>query len=137
MVPNGVAIARPPENSAPPGLVWQAMQSPARARYSPFAITAASSARAAVAPSSMASSTIPRIVTTPISVRLAAARQRHWQRALGQRRRVRRDRPRRYPGRDGGDVGLGQAAGDGLHAVGRDRAPRAIAKRPQLRADVA
>ena len=35
-MPNGVGIARPPANNAPPGLVWQAMQSPARARYSPL-----------------------------------------------------------------------------------------------------
>src|SRR5271157_3609290 len=48
-VPNGVGIGRPPANSAPPGFVWQAMQSPARARYSPLAINAASSARAAAA----------------------------------------------------------------------------------------
>ena len=31
----GVGIALPPANSRPPGLVWHATQSPARARYSP------------------------------------------------------------------------------------------------------
>src|ERR1700676_5186371 len=36
-VPNGVGMARPPANSLPPGAVWQATQSPAWARYSPWA----------------------------------------------------------------------------------------------------
>src|SRR5277367_4889176 len=38
-VPNGVGIGRPPAKSLPSGAVWQAMQSPARARYSPSAIS--------------------------------------------------------------------------------------------------
>jgi alkanesulfonate monooxygenase SsuD/methylene tetrahydromethanopterin reductase-like flavin-dependent oxidoreductase (luciferase family) len=38
-LPNGVGIARPPANSWPPGVVWQATQSPARARYSPLVMT--------------------------------------------------------------------------------------------------
>jgi hypothetical protein len=46
-VPNGVAIGRPPANRAPPGSVWQAMQSPARARYSPLVMMVWSSACAA------------------------------------------------------------------------------------------
>ena len=29
MAPNGVCSARPPANGVPPGVVWQAMQSPA------------------------------------------------------------------------------------------------------------
>src|SRR5271163_1397377 len=41
-VPNGVGIGRPPAKSLPSGAVWQAMQSPARARYCPFAISAES-----------------------------------------------------------------------------------------------
>src|ERR1700761_2388602 len=44
IVPNGVAIGRPPGNCLPPPAVWQAIQSPARARYSPFLISAAWSA---------------------------------------------------------------------------------------------
>src|SRR5260370_36538050 len=48
IVPNGVAIGRPPANKAPPGFVWQAMQSPARARYSPLVTRAWSSASTAV-----------------------------------------------------------------------------------------
>ena len=36
-VPNGVSIARPPAYGAPPRIVWQAMQLPARARYAPRA----------------------------------------------------------------------------------------------------
>src|SRR5271163_3927586 len=41
-VPNGVGIGKPPAKSLPSGAVWQAMQSPARARYSPFATSAES-----------------------------------------------------------------------------------------------
>src|SRR5262249_42182180 len=37
-VPNGVGMGRLPANSLPPGFVWQAMQSPARARYSPLLV---------------------------------------------------------------------------------------------------
>src|SRR4051794_39548430 len=37
-VPNGVGMARPPANVLPSGALWQAMQSPARARYSPLAM---------------------------------------------------------------------------------------------------
>ena len=36
-MPNGVGIALPPAKMLPSGAVWQAMQSPARARYSPRA----------------------------------------------------------------------------------------------------
>ncbi|MGY3649439.1 hypothetical protein ACVWW2_004730 [Bradyrhizobium sp. LM4.3] len=39
MVPNGVGMAWPPANRRPSGAVWQAVQSPARARYSPRAMT--------------------------------------------------------------------------------------------------
>src|SRR6478735_10014044 len=39
MLPKGVGIARPPANSLPLGTVWQAVQSPARARYSPWLMT--------------------------------------------------------------------------------------------------
>src|SRR5882724_2421961 len=35
MAPSGVPILRPPANALPPGIEWQAMQSAARARYSP------------------------------------------------------------------------------------------------------
>src|SRR3954469_5495958 len=34
-VPNGVSIARPPANGAPPIAVWHAMQSPTTTRYAP------------------------------------------------------------------------------------------------------
>ncbi|MNJ67204.1 hypothetical protein D3C77_633560 [compost metagenome] len=34
-VPIGVSIGSPPANGLPPSAVWQATQSPARARYSP------------------------------------------------------------------------------------------------------
>ena len=51
IVPNGVAIGRPPANSLPPRTVWQAIQSPARARYSPcFTSAALSAGVAAIAP---------------------------------------------------------------------------------------
>src|SRR3979490_125980 len=42
MVPIGVAMGRPPAKGVPPLAVWQATQSPARARYSPFLISASS-----------------------------------------------------------------------------------------------
>ncbi len=48
MVPNGDWIGSPPANGAPPSAVWQAMQSAARARYSPR-LTSAASAPAAEA----------------------------------------------------------------------------------------
>src|SRR5260370_41122431 len=41
IVPNGVAIGRPPANCLPPRTVWHAIQSPARARDSPFLTSAA------------------------------------------------------------------------------------------------
>ncbi|CAM8791561.1 hypothetical protein NCM_05191 [Burkholderia pseudomallei] len=41
IVPNGVAIGRPPANGLPPRTVWHAIQSPTRARYSPFLMSAA------------------------------------------------------------------------------------------------
>src|SRR6478735_1696826 len=51
IVPNGVAIGRPPANSLPPRTVWHAIQSPARARYSPCLTSAAlSPGVAAMAP---------------------------------------------------------------------------------------
>mgnify|MGYP002260577869 CR=1 FL=1 len=37
IVPNGVAMPRPPANGAPPRVVWHATQSPSRARYAPRA----------------------------------------------------------------------------------------------------
>src|SRR3984957_871148 len=37
MVPNGSLNGNPPANGCPPGAVWQAAQSAARARYSPRA----------------------------------------------------------------------------------------------------
>src|SRR6201999_2077032 len=40
-VPNGVAMGRPPAKVLPPRTVWQAIQSPARARYSPRLISSA------------------------------------------------------------------------------------------------
>src|SRR4029077_13631610 len=40
MVPNGSLKARPPANGLPPGAVWQAAQSAALVRYSPFATSA-------------------------------------------------------------------------------------------------
>src|SRR3954468_8178230 len=50
IVPNGVFIGSPPAKILPSRAVWQAMQSPARARYSPLAITAASCAKAGNGP---------------------------------------------------------------------------------------
>src|SRR5471032_192229 len=51
MVPNGVSMGRPPANVFPPRTVWQAIQSPARARYSPRLISSVWSAgTAATAP---------------------------------------------------------------------------------------
>src|SRR6185437_7118748 len=49
MAPSGVPILRPPAKALPPGTEWQATQSPARARYSPWLLGAEtlSSARAA------------------------------------------------------------------------------------------
>src|ERR1043166_8486753 len=41
MVPNGVAIARPPALAAPPAVVWHTAQLPSAASCSPFAIVAA------------------------------------------------------------------------------------------------
>ena len=37
-MPNGVGMERLPANNLPSGFVWQAMQSPARARYCPLPI---------------------------------------------------------------------------------------------------
>src|SRR6516162_3601911 len=93
IVPKGVAIARPPANRAPPGFVWQATQSPARARYSPLVTRAWSSACAAVADrraepdnstnAARASSHGSRSIrTAPLSVCFAAAAERHLQCAL-------------------------------------------------------
>ena len=49
-MPNGVFIGRPPANSLPSRAVWQAMQSPARARYSPLRDQSAAFGVAAAAP---------------------------------------------------------------------------------------
>src|SRR5690606_42129846 len=46
-VPMGVSMGRPPANGLPPLAVWQATQSPARARSSPCVTSAGSTASAA------------------------------------------------------------------------------------------
>jgi hypothetical protein len=80
-VPNGVFIGRPPAKVLPSRAVWQAMQSPARARYSPFFNSAASCALACVTPISnnMAAKAgssafkVLGMLRDLLSVRLAAA----------------------------------------------------------------
>ena len=47
--PRSLSIGRPPANGAPPGAVWQAVQSPALATYSPADIAWANTRRAAIA----------------------------------------------------------------------------------------
>src|ERR1700722_17281635 len=137
-VPNGVGIARPPANNASPGLVWQAMQSPARARYSPFAISDWSSARAVARPATSRSSVSvwrSPTVSSP-SVRFAAASERHCQRALWDGRGVGRNGQRCQPGGDRGHIAFGQARSNDLHAVRCGCRTRTVAEGTELRADV-
>src|SRR4051812_14682058 len=146
-VPNGVFIGRPPAKVLPSRAVWQAMQSPARARYSPFASSAGSAgcccATAGAAPTSAdvasAAKSILRVfgICAIPSVRLAAARQRHRQAAAPGKRRVRRRRARRQKVRNRPDVVFGQKAGNDLHAIGGDGGTRAISPGPELAADIA
>src|SRR6185503_5842976 len=120
------------------------MQSPARARYSPFAIRAASWAGAGAAPISSHAARkagsrafkVLGIGTISPSVRLAAADNRHRQAAALGKGRVRWRRPRRQKSRNGLDVVFGQKAGNDLHAVRRRGGPGAITPAAELRADI-
>src|SRR3954469_61151 len=145
-VPNGVGMARPPANRRPSGAVWQAVQSPARARYSPRAmmspVLSLSCAAAAVVNAAMASNLMDRSLidnlkpTSASSVGLATAAE--WQR-IGAFRHggwVRGGRPRRKPGCDGGDVPLGHVTGYELHAIRGFRGASAITPAAELGADV-
>src|SRR5215472_16522206 len=119
------------------------MQSPARARYSPLATMVWSSAYAAAdrparsePATRIGSDSVQRIRTAPLSVWFAAAAERHLQRAFWHGRRVRRNRHRSEPGRDGGDVAFGQAGRDELHAVRFGGRPDAVTKGAELSADI-
>src|ERR1700722_12969666 len=133
-------MARPPAKIRPSGAVWQAMQSPARARYSPRATM---SSRRSCAPADVAS--VSRAMTavgsfTPIlsasSVGLAAATERQRVGTLRHGRRVDGRGTRGEPGGDRGDVGFGETARDVLHAVGRLGGACTVAPRAELGADV-
>src|SRR5689334_3866934 len=119
------------------------MQSPARARYSPFARAAASGVvccAIAVVANKAAASTMTNffrvsgIVTLP-SPRLAAAFKRHRQAPARRKGRVLRRRTR---GKIGGYclyVVFGQQACDDLHAIGRGGRACAVAPATKLRTD--
>src|SRR5882757_1007872 len=120
------------------------MQSPARARYSPFAIRAASCAVAGDAPiashaarkaGSRAFKVLGIGAISP-SVRLAAADKRHRQAAALGKGRIRWRGTRRQKRRNGLDVVFGQKAGNDLHAVRRSGGSGAVAPAAELRADV-
>src|SRR5688500_11314693 len=137
MLPNGVAIARPPAKSLPVGSLWQAVQSPARARYSPRRMTCVPGSVGAGAalpgvpaargfgagpgphvyhatPASTASSTssVRANRAARRMLLLAAAGKRHAHEVAGFRREVRRRLLRGEPRAHGGDIGLGEARGD-------------------------
>src|SRR5471032_2902784 len=150
MVPNGVAIGRPPANCLPPRTVWQAIQSPARARYSPFLIRSAWSAGVAAIAEPLCRLSLPdqrtgtsaaaAATTTaerankdlrfiwwslPALLRFAAARKRSLQRAGRSRHWVLRCLLRGKPRSNGVHVFVGQTRGDGVHAIRRDSVTRA------------
>src|SRR5258708_28720523 len=114
------------------------MQSPARARYSPLAIRAASCAVAGDAPiashaarkaGSRAFKVLGIGAISP-SVRLAAADKRHRQAAALGKGRIRWRGTRRQKSRNGLDVVFGQKAGNDLHAVRRSGGSGALAPPP-------
>src|SRR3954452_14125010 len=120
------------------------MQSPARARYSPFAIRAASCAVAGDAPiashaarkaGSRAFKVLGIGAISP-SVRLAAADNRHRQAAALGQGKISPRWTRRQKSRNGLDVVLRQKAGNDLHAVRRRGGPGAVTPAAELRADV-
>src|SRR5882757_9638473 len=147
-VPNGVSMGRPPAKVLPSRAVWQAIQSPARARYSPFTSSAASGvfccAVAAVAPTNRYAATSAaeilirvRDIGTLPSTRLAAAFKRHRKASARRERGVRRRRAR---GKESGNrlhVVFGEKAGHDLHAVRRGSGTRTIAPAAELSADIA
>src|SRR6185369_2066075 len=120
------------------------MQSPARARYSPFASVAASGvfccAIAVVANSVAANATIDpfrvRGIFTLPSSRLAAAFKRHGQAPARRKGRILRRRTRGKIGGDRLDVVFAQEPRYELHAVGHGGRARAVAPAAKLPADV-
>src|SRR5436309_5720153 len=133
-------MARPPAKIRPSGAVWQAMQSPARARYSPRVTTSVRLSCAWATVPVEARSRRGRIrhadLIDPSSVRLAAAGEGRDVGALRYRRRVLRSGARRKESRNRRDVRFGQMARNDLHAVRSLRRASPVAPRPKLRADV-
>src|SRR5882757_8436999 len=122
------------------------MQSPARARYSPFASTAVSGvfccAIAAPAPDSRTAASasenllrVRGIITLP-STRLAAAFKRHRKASTRRKGRILRRRARGEQGGNRLHIVLGEKTRYDLHAIRRGRGARAVAPAAELAADV-
>src|SRR5262245_31929412 len=74
---NGTAILRPPAKDSPPGAVWQTIQFPARARYSPFSSTSAGAAATAtrMQPKTRTAAQVQYFSIVPPKPRLVVSRQ--------------------------------------------------------------
>src|SRR5678815_1145421 len=155
MRPNGIVMTRPPANCLPPGSVWQATQSPARARYSPLLIvcvvgSAATapgatgrypgmkyrSAASAISATNAAATRKIRVARRIADLHLATASLRHLLEIGRGRGRVGRRVLRGEPRRHRVDVRFGQSFGDALHAIGWRRLPVSAPPPRELRGDV-